>query len=60
MYRDAPLLFYLPHFPKLREVLDPAFVVPDALAELSAALWLAIKGVKLPVRAKETSSELVI
>ncbi len=46
-------------FPKTREVLDPAFVVPDALAELSAALWLAIKGVKLPTGAKETSIELV-
>ncbi|MGF7181541.1 DUF4386 domain-containing protein [Tunturiibacter psychrotolerans] len=46
-------------FPKIREVLDPAFVVPDALAELSAALWLAIKGVKLPTVAKDASSELV-
>jgi hypothetical protein len=47
-------------FPKIREVLDPAFVVPDAIAELSAALWLAIKGVRLPLGARNASSELVI
>jgi hypothetical protein len=35
-------------FPKARAVLDPAFVVPDFFAELSAALWLALKGVKVP------------
>jgi hypothetical protein len=35
-------------FPKTREILDPAFLVPDFFAELSAALWLAIKGVTLP------------
>ena len=35
-------------FPKTRAVLDPALLVPDFFAELSAALWLAIKGVKLP------------
>jgi hypothetical protein len=33
-------------------------VVPDALAELSAALWLALKGVKLPTDAKELSSSV--
>jgi hypothetical protein len=43
-------------FPKTRDVLDPAFVVPDALAELSAALWLALKGVKLPTNAKKILS----
>jgi hypothetical protein len=36
-------------FPRTRDVLDPAFIVPDALAELSAALWLALKGADLPV-----------
>jgi hypothetical protein len=46
-------------FPKTRSVLDPAFVVPDAFAELAAALWLALKGAKLPTGAKETSSALV-
>lgn len=35
-------------FPNTRAVLDPAFLVPDFFAELSAALWLAFKGVKLP------------
>jgi len=35
-------------FPAARAVLDPAFLVPDFLAELSAALWLALKGAKLP------------
>lgn len=35
-------------FPKTRAVLDPAFLVPDFFAELSAALWLALKGAKLP------------
>jgi hypothetical protein len=35
-------------FPKIRAVLDPGIVVPDFFAELSAALWLAFKGVKLP------------
>jgi Domain of unknown function (DUF4386) len=34
-------------FPETRGVLDPAFLVPDFVAELSAALWLTIKGVKL-------------
>jgi hypothetical protein len=33
--------------PNTRAVLDPAFVVPDAIAEFSAAVWLAFKGVKL-------------
>jgi hypothetical protein len=36
-------------FPNTRAVLDPAFLVPDFFAELSAALWLALKGAKLPV-----------
>jgi Domain of unknown function (DUF4386) len=35
-------------FPMSRAVLDPGFLVPDIFAELSAALWLAFKGVKLP------------
>ena len=35
-------------FPQSRAVLDPGFLVPDFFAELSAALWLAFKGVKLP------------
>ncbi len=35
-------------FPVSRTVLDPGFLVPDVFAELSAALWLAFKGVKLP------------
>jgi len=39
--------------PEIRAVLDPGFLVPDFLAELSAALWLAFKGVKLPVRGEE-------
>jgi hypothetical protein len=34
-------------FPASRAVLDPGFVVPDLFAELSAALWLAFRGVKL-------------
>jgi len=34
-------------FPASRAVLDPGFVVPDFFAELSAALWLAFRGVKL-------------
>lgn len=37
-------------FPKSRAVLDPGFVMPDFFAELAAALWLAIKGVRLPAR----------
>jgi hypothetical protein len=37
-------------FPQTRAVLDPAFLVPDIFAELSAALWLAFKGVTLPER----------
>lgn len=41
-------------FPTIRAALDPAFVVPDALAELSAALWLAFKGAKLPTTAEES------
>ena len=36
-------------FPGTRGVLDPAFIVPDALAELSAALWLALKGADIPI-----------
>jgi hypothetical protein len=35
-------------FPMSRAVLDPGFLVPDFFAELSAALWLAFRGVKLP------------
>lgn len=37
-------------FPKARAVLDPAFIAPDFVAELAAALWLAFKGVRLPTR----------
>jgi Domain of unknown function (DUF4386) len=34
-------------FPNIRTWLDPAFVVPDFIAELSVALWLALKGVRI-------------
>jgi hypothetical protein len=37
-------------FPGSRAVLDPGFLVPDFFAELAAALWLAIRGVKLPAQ----------
>jgi len=37
-------------FPNTRAVLDPALLVPDFFAELSAALWLAFKGVTLHTR----------
>jgi hypothetical protein len=37
-------------FPNTRAVLDPAFLVPDFFAELAAALWLAVKGAKLPAQ----------
>lgn len=37
-------------FPKTRAVVDPAFIVPDFFAELFAALWLALKGIKLPAQ----------
>jgi hypothetical protein len=43
----------------MRDVLDPAFIAPDAVAELSAALWLALKGAHLPTVAKEVSSIVV-
>jgi hypothetical protein len=43
-------------FPKSRVMLDPGFIVPDFFAELSAALWLAFKGVKLPVQEEEELS----
>jgi len=46
-------------FPPMRDVLDPAFIAPDAVAELSAALWLALKGAHLPTVAKEVSSIVV-
>ena len=36
-------------FPSTRGALDPAFIVPDALAELSAALWLVLKGADLRI-----------
>ena len=45
-------------FPATRAILDPAFLVPDFFAELSAALWLALKGVTLPKPA-ETSPAFV-
>jgi hypothetical protein len=35
--------------PRTRAVLDPAFLIPDVPAELLTALWLTIKGVRLPV-----------
>jgi hypothetical protein len=41
-------------FPATRAILDPAFLVPDFFAELSAALWLALKGVTLPAPVTET------
>lgn len=41
-------------FPVTRAMLDPGFLVPDFFAELSAALWLAVKGVTLPTRAART------
>ena len=43
-------------FPGIRGVLDPAFMVPDALAELSAALWLALKGAALPISTEQRAS----
>lgn len=46
-------------FRTIRAVLDPAFIVPDAIAELSAALWLALKGAHLPTGVKEVSSTVV-
>lgn len=42
-------------FPRTRDILDPWFVAPDALAEFSAALWLALRGAKLPVNEREVS-----
>ncbi|MGC1782573.1 MAG: DUF4386 domain-containing protein [Acidobacteriaceae bacterium] len=42
-------------FPDTRSVLDPAFVMPDFFAELAAALWLALKGVKLPAPREKPS-----
>ena len=46
-------------FPMSRAMLDPAFVVPDAVAELSAALWLAVKGANLRVDAGNVSKAVV-
>ncbi len=46
-------------FPRTRAVLDPAFLVPDFFAELSAALWLAIKGATLPAPAEVTTPSLL-
>ena len=46
-------------FPTTRALLDPAFVVPDAIAELSAALWLAFKGVHIPADARAISDAAV-
>jgi hypothetical protein len=46
-------------FPTIRAALDPAFIVPDAIAELSAALWLALKGARLPTGIGEVSSTVV-
>lgn len=41
--------------PKIRPALDPAFLVPDVLAELSAALWLTLKGVNLQTGSTRTA-----
>ena len=46
-------------FPNVRAVLDPAFVVPDAVAEICAALWLVLKGANLPADAGELSEPIV-
>jgi hypothetical protein len=35
-------------WPDSGSLVNPAFIIPDFLAELSLALWLLIKGVKLP------------
>ena len=43
-------------FPGMRGVLDPAFLVPDIIAELSAALWLAWKGADLQIEAGDRSA----
>jgi hypothetical protein len=40
-------------FPHSRALLDPAFLIPDAPAELFAALWLAIRGVSCRRRWKK-------
>ena len=40
-------------FPEIRPNVDPWFLVPDVVAELSAALWLALKGARLPVNEPE-------
>lgn len=45
-------------FPKSRAALDPGFVVPDFFAELAAALWLTIKGVKLPAHGGSSFAQL--
>jgi hypothetical protein len=45
-------------FPKSRAVLDPAFLVPDFFAELSTALWLALKGATLPTREEKISTQV--
>jgi hypothetical protein len=45
-------------FPQTRAVIDPAFLVPDFFAELPAALWLAIKGARLPAPAGEIAPSL--
>jgi hypothetical protein len=46
-------------FPKIGASLDPAFVAPDAIAELSAALWLAFKGANFRVDVREISNAVV-
>ncbi len=48
--------FFFILFPGTKDVLDPAFIVPDALAELSAALWLALKGAALPISSEQRAS----
>lgn len=42
-------------FPRTKAVLQPAFLLPDIPAELFTALWLAIKGVRLPTAATSTA-----
>jgi len=43
-------------FPHSGKFLDPAFLIPDVPAELFTALWLAIKGVQLPVSTLELAA----
>jgi len=40
--------FTLIVFPKAADVISPSFILPDFVAELSFALWLILKGVRIP------------